>query len=71
LLIRFLADTSTNNCLIILLWKDQSTFELARLNFGEQFIAKVKEMGRIINIFQGNAEVDKAKDIDFSSFNEF
>ena len=71
LLIRLHADTSTNSCMIILLWKDRSSFDLARRNFGEKFIAEVKEMGGIITISEGNAEVDKAKEIDFSGFNEF
>ena len=71
LLIRLHADTSTNSCMIILLWKDRSSFDLARRNFGEKFVAEVKEMGGIINISEGNAEVDKAKEIDFSNFNEF
>ena len=71
LLIWLHADISTNSFLIILLWKDKSTFDLARRDFGEKFVAEVREMGGIINISEGNAEVDKAKDIDFSSFNEF
>ena len=36
----------------------------------EKFIKEVKEMGGIISIAEGDAEVDKAKDIDFSKFNE-
>ena len=57
--------------MIILLWNERSSFDVARKNFGEKFIAEVKEMGGIITISEGNAEVDKAKEIDFSKFNEF
>ena len=57
--------------MIILLWKDRYNFDIARKNFGEKFIKEVKEMGGIISISEGDAEVDKAKDIDFSKFNEF
>ena len=71
LLIRLNADISSNSCMIILLWKDRSNFDVARKNFGEKFIAEVKEMGGIITISEGDAEVDKAKEIDFSNFNEF
>ena len=69
--IRLHADISANSCMIILLWKNRSNFDVARRNFGEKFIAEVKEMGGIITISEGDAEVDKAKEIDFSGFNEF
>ena len=71
LLIRLHANISSNSCMIILLWKDRSNFDVARKNFGEKFIAEVKEMGGIITISEGDAEVDKATEIDFSKFNEF
>ena len=71
LLIRLHANISSNSCMIILLWKNRSNFDVARKNFGEKFIAEVKEMGGIITISEGDAEVDKAKEIDFSKFNEF
>jgi len=71
LLIRLNADISSNSCMIILLWKNRSSFDVARKNFGEKFIAEVKEMGGIITISEGDAKVDKAKEIDFSKFNEF
>ena len=50
--------------MIILLWNDRSNFDVARKNFGEKFIAEVKEMGGIITISEGDAEVDKAKEIE-------
>ena len=71
LLIRLHANISSNSCMIILLWNDRSSFDVARKNFGEKFIAEVKEMGGIITISEGDAEVDKAKEIAFSQFNEF
>ena len=71
LLIRLHGDISINSCMIILLWKDRYNFDIARKNFGEKFLKEVKEMGGIISIAEGDAEVDKAKDIDFSKFNEF
>jgi len=37
----------------------------------KNFLSEVKEMGGIISVSEGNAEVDKAKEIDFSDFNEF
>ena len=39
--------------------------------FGSKFITEIKELGAIITINEGPAEVDKAKEIDFSKFNEF
>ena len=38
--------------------------------FGSKFIKEVKELGGIVTINEGPAEVDKAKEIDFSKFNE-
>ena len=71
LLIRLHADISTNSSMIILLWKNKEKFDESRVKFGEKFISEVKEMGGIISVSEGNAEVDKAKEIDFSDFNEF
>ena len=34
-------------------------------------MSEVKEMGCIVTIFDGPSEVDKAKNIDYSNFNEF
>ena len=39
--------------------------------FGSKFIAGIKELVAIITINEGPAKVDKAKEIDFSKFNEF
>ena len=57
--------------MIILLWKTRELFEAARQKFGDRFIAEVKEMGGIITISEGPSEVDIAKEIDFSKFNQF
>ena len=35
-----------------------------------KFIADMKELGTIVTINEGPAEVDKAKEIDYSKFNE-
>ncbi len=35
------------------------------------FVREVKEMGGIVTVFDGPSEVDKAKEIDYSNFNEF
>ena len=39
--------------------------------FGSKFIADMKELGTIVTSHEGPAEVDKAKEIDYSKFNEF
>ena len=57
--------------MIILLWKTRELFETARKKFGDRFVAEVKEMGGIITISEGPSEVDIAKEIDFSKFNQF
>ena len=49
----------------------QEFFEQARVKYGDKFVNEVKEMGCIVTIFDGLSEVDKAKKIDYSNFNEY
>ena len=46
-------------------------FDNVYKTFGSKFISETKELGALISIYEGPAEVDKAKEIDFSNFNEF
>ena len=39
--------------------------------YGDKFVAEVKEMGGIVTISDGLSEIDRAKEIDLSKFNEF
>ena len=71
LLMRLHADVSSNSSLAVLLWRNKEDFMETYKTFGSKFIAEIKELGAIITINEGPAEVDKAKDIDFSKFNEF
>jgi len=71
LILRLHTDISSNSSMIILLWKTRELFEAARKKFGDRFVAEVKEMGGIITISEGPSEVDIAKEIDFSKFNQF
>ncbi len=41
---------------------------MVRKIFGEKFISEVKELSGIISVSDGNAEVDKAKEIDLFRF---
>ena len=51
-------------------WRNKQDFEEAYKVFGSKFIADMKELGTIVTINEGPAEVDKAKEIDYSKFNE-
>ena len=57
--------------MITALWKTKEYFEKAREKYGDKFVSEIKEMGCIVSIFDGPSEVDKAKEIDYSIFNEF
>ena len=70
LLMRINTEISTNSLMITGLWKTQEFFEQAREKYGDKFVSEVKEMGCIVTIFDGPSEVDKAKNIDYSNFNE-
>ena len=71
LLVRLHADVTPNSAIAVLLWKTKQDFENVYKNFGSKFISETKELGALITIYEGPAEVDKAKEIDFSDFNEF
>ena len=71
LLMRFNTEISTNTLMITALWKTKEYFEKAKENYGDKFVIEVREMGGIVTVFDGPSEVDKAKDIDYSNFNEF
>ena len=71
LLMRFNTEISPNTLMITALWKTQEFFKLARAKYGDKFISEVKEMGGVVTIFDGPSEVDKAKEIDYTNFNEF
>ena len=65
------ADISLNSSIAVLLWRNKEDFMETYKVFGSKFIAEIKELGAIITINEGPAEVDKAKEIGFSKFNEF
>ena len=65
------ADISLNSSIAVLLWRNKEDFMETYKVFGSKFIAEIKELGAVITINEGPAEVDKAKEIDFSKFNEF
>ena len=71
LLMRFNTEISNNTLMITALWKTREFFEQAREKYGDKFVSEVKEMGGIVTILDGPSEVDKAKNIDYSNFNEF
>jgi len=71
LLMRINTEISTNTLMITGLWKTQEFFEQAKEKYGDKFVSEVKEMGGIVTVFDGPSEVDKAKEIDYSNFNEF
>tara|TARA_A100001388_G_C28364524_1_gene309460 strand:- start:17 stop:334 length:318 start_codon:yes stop_codon:yes gene_type:complete len=71
LLLRFNTDTSPNSLMITLLWEKKELFDIARKKYGDKFVAEVKEMGGIVTISDGLSEIDRAKEIDLSKFNEF
>ena len=71
LLMRLHADVSPNISIAVLLWRSKKDFEEAYKVFGSKFIADMKELGTIVTTNEGPAEVDKAKEIDYSKFNEF
>ncbi len=71
LLMRLHADVSPNISIAVLLWRSKKDFEKVYKLFGSKFIAEMKELGTIVTSNEGPAEVDKAKEIDYSKFNEF
>ena len=71
LLMRFNTEISTNTLMIIALWKTKEYFEKAKEKYGDKFVSEVREMGGIVTVFDGPSEVDKAREIDYSNFNEF
>ena len=71
LLMRINTEISTNTLMITGLWKTQEFFEQAKEKYADKFVSEVKEMGGIVTVFDGPSEVDKAKEIDYSSYNEF
>ena len=62
---------SSNSSIAVLLWRNKEDFKETYKVFGSKFIAEIKELGAIITINEGTTEVDRAKEIDFSKFNEF
>ena len=70
LLMRLHADVSPNISIAVLLWRSKKDFEKVYKLFGSKFIAEMKELGTIVTSNEGPAEVDKAKEIDYSKFNE-
>ena len=70
LLMRLHADISLNSSIAVLLWRNKEDFMETYKVFGSKFIAEIKELGANITINEGPAEVDKAKEIDYSKFNE-
>ena len=70
LLMRLHADVSPNISIAVLLWRSKKEYEEAYKVFGSKFIADMKELGTIVTTNEGPAEVDKAKEIDYSKFNE-
>ena len=68
---RLHADVSSNSSIAVLLLQNKEDFEETYKIFGSKFIGEKKELGAIITINEGPAEVDKAKEIDYSKFNEF
>ena len=71
LLMRFNTEISSNTLMITALWKTKEYFEKAKEKYGDKFVNEVREMGGIVTVFDGPSEVDKAKEIDYSNFNEF
>ena len=71
LLMRINTEISTNTLMITALWKTKEYFEKAKEKYGDKFVSEVKEMGGIVTVFDCTSEVDKAKEIDYSNFNEF
>ena len=63
LLMRLHADISSNSSIAVLLWRNKEDFMETYKVFGSKFIAEIKELGAIITINEGPAEVDKAKRI--------
>ena len=51
--------------------RSKKDFEEAYKVFGSKLITDMKELGTIVTINEGPAEEDKAKEIDYSKFNEF
>ena len=70
LLMRLHADVSPNISIAVLLWRSKKDFEKVYKVFGSKFIADMKELGTIVTSNEGPAKVDKAKEIDYSKFNE-
>ena len=64
------ADVSSNGSTAVLLWRNKEDFMETYKVFGLKFIAEIKELGANITINERPAEVDKAKEIDYSKFNE-
>ena len=71
LLIRFNTEISANTLMITALRKTKEYFQKAKEKYGDKFVSEVREMGGIVTVFDGPSEVDKAKDNDYSNFNEF